>query len=170
MSGLSAASRGSRRDWLEEAENRDVAGRNDEDRPLDHGAGPGALPDRPEDRDRRRGRAALPRRLRDLRPRQRHLPLRGAGGGEGRVSDLARAERAVDGARRGRLRQGEAPPADHGGALLDRPGRRQHDHRRRRAPWRTGCRSSSSPATFSPTAGPTRCCSRSSTSTIRPRR
>ena len=101
----------------------------DEDGPLDHGAGPGPLSDGPEDRDRRGRRAAFSRRLRDLRPRQRHLPLRGAGGGEGRFSHLARAERAVDGARRGRLRQGEAPAADHGGALLDRPGRRQHDHR-----------------------------------------
>ena len=85
--------------------------------------------------------AALPRGLRDLRPRQRHLPVGGAGGGEGRVPDLARAERAVDGARRGRLRQGKAAAADHGGALLDRPGRRQHDRPPPAAPWRTGCRS-----------------------------
>ena len=87
--------------------------------------------DQPEDRDRRGRRPPLPRRLRDLRARQRHLPFRSAGGGEGRVPDLARAERAVDGARRGRLRQGQAPPADHGGAFLHRPGRRQHGDRRR---------------------------------------
>ena len=36
------------------------------------------------------------------------------GGGEGRAADLARPERAVDGAGRDRLRQGQAAPADHG--------------------------------------------------------
>ena len=51
--------------------------------------------------------AAVPGRVRDLRPRQRHLPRRGAGGGQGRAADLARAERAVDGAGRDRLRQGQ---------------------------------------------------------------
>ncbi len=34
----------------------------------------------------------------DLWPRQRHLLLRGAGGGPGSLADLARPERAVDGA------------------------------------------------------------------------
>ena len=65
--------------------------------------------------------AAVRRRVRDLRPRQRHLPRRGAGGGAGRAADLARPERAVDGARRDRLRQGQAragrswsPPASIG--------------------------------------------------------
>ena len=51
---------------------------------------------------------------------------------------------------------------------LDRAGRHQHGDGGRRAPIPTACRSCSSPATPSPTAGPIRCCSRSSTSAIPP--
>ena len=58
--------------------------------------------------------AAVPRRLRHLRPRQRHLPVGSARGGAGHAADLARPERAVDGAGGDRLRQGQAPPPDHG--------------------------------------------------------
>ena len=43
-------------------------------------------------------RCRFRRRLRDLRPRQRHLPLRSAGSRAGHAADLARPERAVDGA------------------------------------------------------------------------
>ena len=104
----------------------------DEDRSSHHGPGPGQVPDRPAHGGRRPGRAAVPRRVRHLRPRQRHLPGRGARGREGGAADLARPERAVDGARRRRLRQGQAAAPDHGRRQLDRPGRHQHGHRRRR--------------------------------------
>ena len=109
----------------------------------------------------------FPGRVRDLRPRQRHLPQRGAGGGQGRAADLARAERAVDGAGGDRLRQGQGAPPDHGGGELDRAGGHQHGHRRRRR-------------AHQPPAGPaalgrllclaparSRCCSRSSTGATR---
>ena len=81
---------------------------------------------------RRPGGAAVRRRVRHLRPWQRHLPRRGARGGAGRAADLARPERAVDGAGRRRLRQGEEAAPDHGRHQLDRPGRAQHGDRRRR--------------------------------------
>ena len=84
-----------------------------------------------------------------------------------RTAHVARAERAGHGARRRRLRQGDAPPPDHGGHLVDRAGGDEHDHGRRRRPWPTACRSCSSPATRSRAACPTRCCSRSSTSATR---
>ena len=74
--------------------------------------------------------AAVCRRLRDLRARQRHLPVGGARSRPGHAAHLARPERAVDGAGRDRLRQGQAAPADHGRSLLDRTRRHQHGHRR----------------------------------------
>ena len=61
-----------------------------------------------------------------------------------------------------------APPARHGGDLLDRPGRDQHGHRRGARPRQPPAGAASSPATSSPTAAPTRCCSRSRTSTTAP--
>ena len=66
--------------------------------------------------------------LRDLRPWQRHLSVRGAGSRAGPAAHLARAERAVDGAGRGGLRQGAAAAADHGRDLLHRAGGDQHGH------------------------------------------
>ena len=59
--------------------------------------------------------AAVPRRVRHLRPRQRDLPRPGAAGGRRRAADVARPERAGDGTRRCRLRQGCRPAPDHGG-------------------------------------------------------
>ena len=59
---------------------------------------------------------------------------RSARGGSGHAADLARPERAVDGAGRDRLRQGQAAPADHGRRLLDRARRHQHGDRRRPRP------------------------------------
>ena len=56
---------------------------------------------------------------------------RGARSRAGHAAHLARPERAVDGAGRHRLRQGQAAPADHGRRLLDRARRHQHGHRRR---------------------------------------
>ena len=89
------------------------------------------MADRTAHRDRRGRGAALSRRVRDLRPRQRHLPLRGAGGGEGGAADLARPERAVDGPGGRRLCQGQKAQADHGGDELDRAGCHEHGDRRR---------------------------------------
>ena len=64
-----------------------------------------------------------------------------------------------------------APPADDGLHHLDRPRRHQHGDRRRASPTSTGCRCCCCPATSSPAAGPTRCCSRSRISpTARSRR
>ena len=107
-------------------------------------------------------------RVRDLRPRQRHLPRRGAGGGQGRAADLARPERAVDGAGRDRLRQGQEAPADHGGGQLDRPGRHQHGHRRRRRAHQPPADPAALRRQLRQPRCPTRCCSRSSTSATRP--
>ena len=70
-------------------------------------AGDRPLPDRPAHGDRRRRGAAVPRRVRDLRARQRHEPRAGAAGGRRRAADVARPERAGHGARRRRLRQGD---------------------------------------------------------------
>ena len=78
--------------------------------------------------------AAVPGRVRDLRARQRDLPRAGARGGARRAADVARPERAGDGARRGRLRQGDAPAPDHDRHVVDRTRRHQHGHRRRRRP------------------------------------
>ncbi len=46
--------------------------------------------------------------------------------GAGASADLARAERAIDGARGDRVRQGQATPADHGRDVLDRARRAEH--------------------------------------------
>ena len=100
----------------------------------DDGAGPGPLSLQPAHRHRRRARSALRRCVRDLRSRQRHLPLGSARIGSGPVADLARPERAIHGARRHRLRQGQAPSPDHDRHVLDRPGRAQHGHGGRHGP------------------------------------
>ena len=77
--------------------------------------------------------AALPGRLRHFRPRQRHLPGSEAlEAVQDRAADLARPERAVDGPGGDRLRQGHEAPPDHDRHLIDRPGRHQHGHGRRR--------------------------------------
>ena len=107
------------------------AGGGDEDGTTDDGPGPGQVALRAAHHHRRPGGAAVRRRVRDLRARQRHLPRRGARGGAGPAADLARAERAVDGAGRDRLRQGQAAAPDHGRGELDRPGRAQHGDRGR---------------------------------------
>ena len=52
------------------------------------------------------------------------------------------------------LRQGDAPPPDHGGHLVDRSRRAEHGHRRRRGAWPTGCRCCCCPATRSPSRLP----------------
>ncbi len=102
--------------------------------PADHCPGHREVAARAADQDRRRGRADLRGRLRDLRPRQRDVPRRGARAGPGRAADLPRPQRAVDGARRGRLRQGDAWPADHDRDLVDRSRLDEHGHRRGRRP------------------------------------
>ena len=99
--------------------------------PTDDGAGAGASPDRPAHRARRRGAAAVRRAVGDLRSRQRAGPRRGAVPAPRRAADLARAERAVDGAHRERLRQADAQAADDGRHELGGPRREQHAHRRR---------------------------------------
>ena len=72
----------------------------------------------------------------------------------------ARSEQG-DGAHGGRVRA-DAEPA-RGARLhdVDRAGRDEHGHRRRRSRPSTGCRCCCSPATSSPRGGPTRCCSSS---------
>ena len=72
---------------------------------------------------------AVRRRVRDLRPRQRRGARRGAVRGTRRAADVARAQRAGDGAHGDRLRQGEPPAAHDGVHHLDRPGRHQPRHR-----------------------------------------
>ena len=131
-------------------------------------AGDRALPDRPAHRDRRRRGAAVPGRVRDLRSRQRH---RASGSAlheaRRRAADVARPERAGDGAGRGRLRQGDATAA------------RSWWRRRRSAPARLNMVTAAGVAhanrlpvlllagdTFQSRC-PTRCCSRSSTSATR---
>ena len=138
-----------------------------ENRSLHDGAGDRALPDRPADRHRRLAAAAVPRRLRHLRPRQRDVPRPGAGGGARRVPDVARPERAGHGARRCRLRQGVAAPADHGRHELDRAGRHEHGHGRRRRPRQPAARAAARRRHVRLAASPTRCCSRSRTSATR---
>ena len=81
---------------------------------------------------RRHRGAAVRRRLRDLRPRQRARPRHRAARGPGRAADLARPERAGHGAGRGGLRAGDRPPPGDGRDQLDRPGRAEHGHRGRR--------------------------------------
>ena len=54
-----------------------------------------------------------------------------------------------------------APPAHDGLHDLDRPGRAQHGHRRRGGACQPPAGAARCPATSSPAAGPTRCCSRS---------
>ena len=87
-----------------------------------------------------------------------------------RAAHLARPERAGHGARRRRLRAGHRPPPGDGRDLVDRPGRAQHGHRRRRRAREPAAGAAAAPATPSPAARPTRCCSRSSTSATRRRR
>ena len=124
--------------------------------------------DRPAHRDRRQRSAAVRRRLRHLRPRQRHLPRRGARArsrtscrpGAARTSSRWRWPRVAY-AKAKRRRQIMIATS------FDRPGLHQHGHRRRRR----ACQPAAGPVpargdTFA-TASPTRCCSRSSTSTIR---
>ena len=76
------------------------------------------------------GPAALRRRLGDLRPRQRRRHGRGAARRARTTADLPRPQRAGDGARGDRLRQGLAPPPHDGLHHLDRPRRDQHGHGR----------------------------------------
>ena len=87
------------------------------------------VPHRPADRARRGRGAAVPRCVRDLRPRQRHVPGRGARRGAGSAPHVARPERAVDGHGRDRVREGEAAASDHGRHELDRTGGVEHGHR-----------------------------------------
>ena len=68
--------------------------------------------------DRRQRGAALPGRVRDLRPRQRDRPRLRAGRGARRAADDPRPERAGHGAGGDRLREGDAAPADHGGDVV----------------------------------------------------
>ena len=122
----------------------------------------GALPEPPA----QRGRRAVPRRLLgDLRPRQRRRHGRGAACRGRRLPHLARPQRAGHGARRHRLRQGAEPQARDGRDHLDRPRRAEHGHRRGAGPRQPAAGAAASRATSSPTAPPTRCCSRSRTST-----
>ena len=79
-----------------------------------------------------RGVAALPGRVRDLRPRQRHRPRLRARRGARRAADDPRPERAGHGAGRGRLRQGDAAAPDHGRHVLGRTRRHEHGHGGRR--------------------------------------
>ena len=102
-----------------------------EDRPADHGAGHCPLPRRAAHAARWRGGAAVPWRLRNLRPRQRarsrQRPLRGSR----RPAHVPRPERAGHGAGRDGIREGDPPAPDHGGDVLDRAGRPEHGHGRR---------------------------------------
>jgi 3D-(3,5/4)-trihydroxycyclohexane-1,2-dione acylhydrolase (decyclizing) len=70
-------------------------------------------------------RAPVRWRIRHLRPRECSLPCRGAVPGSGRVADVARTQRAVDGAGRGGIREGEATPSDHDHHVVG--GTRLHD-------------------------------------------
>ena len=132
-----------------------------------HRPGDREVPDRPAHDDRRRRGAAVPGRVRDLRARQRDLPRAGAGGGARRTADVARPERAGHGARRRRLRQGDAAPPDHGRHVVDRTRRDQHGHRRRRRPLQSTAAAAARRRHVPAAGSPIRCCSRSSTSTTR---
>ena len=136
----------------------------------DHRAGAGALDGGTALRAARRHRGAfVRRRVRDLRARQRARPRHRPVRRPGRAADLARPERAGHGARGDRLRPGDGPASGHGGDVVGRSRGAQHGHRGRAGRTPTGCRCCCCPATRSPDAGPTRCCSRSSTSATRPR-
>ena len=101
-------------------------------RACDDGAGGGAIPVAAALGARRPRAAVLRRRLRDLRPRQRRRHRAGAAGTAGVDPLLPGAQRAGDGAHRGRLREDAQPPAHARLHLVDRPRRDQHDHRRGR--------------------------------------
>ena len=81
------------------------------------------------------------------------------------LPDLPRPERAGHGAGGDRLRQGDAAPAVHGRDLLDRPRRHEHGHGRSGRARQPAAAAAARRATRSTRASPTRCCSRSSTST-----
>ena len=82
-------------------------------------------------RARRRGAAVLRGRPRHLRPRERRRARPGAPRGRGAAALRAGPERAGDGARRLRLRQGDQPARDVGVHVVDRARRDQHGHGRR---------------------------------------
>ena len=100
----------------------------------------------------RRPRAAvLRRRVRHLRARQRRRHRRRRCRQQRSAMPLLPgAQRAGDGAHRGRLRQDAATGCDARLHLVDRPGRDQHDHRRGAAPRSTACRCCCCRATSSP--------------------
>ena len=75
---------------------------------------------------RRRGAAVLRRRARHLRPRERRRARPGAPRGRGPPALRAGPERAGDGARRRRLRQGVEPARDLGVHVVDRARGDQH--------------------------------------------
>ena len=77
------------------------------------------------------GRTAVRRRLRDLRTRQRRGDRRGALPASRGIADLARAQRAGDGAQRDRVCEGEFSPPHDGRHHLDRTGRDEPRHCRR---------------------------------------
>ena len=112
---------------------------------------------------------AVPGRLRDLRARQRARARHRAARGPRGAPDLARPERAGDGARRRRPRPGHRPSPGDGGDHAPSARARSTWSRLPGWPTPTGCRCCSCPATPSPAARPTRCSSRSSTSAT-PRR
>ena len=99
-----------------------------DDDPIDHGAGAGPLSRGAADDLRRTRSAAVRRRVGDLRPRQRRGPGRGALRASRRAPHLPRAQRAGDGARGDRLREGAFPAADDGVHDVHRPRRDQPDH------------------------------------------
>ena len=138
------------------------------DDPPHHGPGRGAVADATVHRNRRRSRSLVRRGVRHLRAWQRDLLFRGAGGGAGPSADLARTERAVDGACRHRLRQSQAPPADHDRDVVDRPRRAQHGDGRGNGACEPPAGASYLRRHASPTGCRTRCCSRSSISATRP--
>ena len=95
-------------------------------------AGHRPLPDRPANRDRRREAPLVPGRVRHLRPRQRHVPRSGARRGAATTLPTWRGQNEQGMALAAvALRQGDAPPPDHGGDDVDRPRRDEHGHRRR---------------------------------------
>ena len=121
--------------------------------------------------DRRRRGAARAWRVRHLRPRQRDVPRPGAARRRRRAADLARPERAGHGARRHRLRQGDAPPAVHGRhQRRSVPARPEHGHGGRGGDGQPAAGAAAVRATRSRAGCPIPCCSRSSTSARRRRR
>ena len=81
---------------------------------------------------------------------------------------LPRPQRAGHGAGGRRLRQGQEPPADDGLHHLDRAGRRQHGHRRRRGSRQPAAGPVPARRRLRQPRAPIRCCSRSRTSTTPP--